>query len=363
MMNEENVGASILIADDDDDQRSLVATGVRRMGYDVIEANDGVSALAVLRERRVRVAILDWEMSGMSGPDVCREVRAMPSSSYVYLILLTVRADVDDLRTGLAVGADDYLVKPCHPAELQARVETGLRVIRDNDQLMSVIDDLTAANELLAAFSRTLAHDLRGTITSIAGFSYLLERDDSLGADAVDMVQQITEATRRMTHMVDDVLVLETAKRRPERVIFDVRQVIIDAAADAEGVEVVMDHIPGQLIAHRTSVARSFKNLFENASRYARRPDHDHVTVYVDVKEDVDAWTFVVEDDGPGIPLGERDRLFGAFERGSNAEGMRGTGLGLSIVAACARAHEGEVAVTNGSRGGAQFTLTLKKPS
>lgn len=354
---------TLLVADDDDDQRSLTAEGARILGHDVIEAGNGSEALELLvGPRPPRVAILDWEMPGLSGPDVCRELRSRSMQLQTYLILLTVRDALIDLQIGLASGADDYLTKPCEPAELDARVRTGLRVIADGERVAEVMAELVAANEMLAAFSRALAHDLRGTIATVAGYAYLLESDATMSNSSMAMVRNIRAASRRMRDMVEDVLVLETAVRRPERAMFDVRQVIDDAAADTPDVDVVVGAVPEMLVAHRSSVVRSFKNLFENAARYAKRPDSATVTVGVSGDEDVASWTFSIDDDGPGIPVDDREQVVKSFVRGANSADSPGTGLGLSIVAACARAHDGELTITDGPRGGACFRLRLSKP-
>ncbi|MEV7180310.1 response regulator [Kitasatospora sp. NPDC093679] len=118
--------ASILVADDDADIRDLVAYKLTQSGHQVIVVDDGLTALKAVRERTVDLALLDIRMPGMSGLDVCRELRAAPETERLPVILLTARSQEFDVETGFAAGADDYIVKPFSPRELSSRVQAVL---------------------------------------------------------------------------------------------------------------------------------------------------------------------------------------------------------------------------------------------
>ncbi len=118
------MGARILVADDDPKLASLVRTYLERAGHTVVLVHDGRAALAECRRRQPDLAILDIMMPLLDGRDVCHVLRA---ESEVPIVFLTARATEDDLVAGLALGADDYVVKPFSPRELLARVEAVLR--------------------------------------------------------------------------------------------------------------------------------------------------------------------------------------------------------------------------------------------
>src|SRR6202034_4133794 len=116
----------ILIAEDDPVSRRMLQVFLEKWGYEVISAADGIDALRILeRDDAPRLAILDWMMPGKDGLQVCASVRALPARPYVYALLLTARSGKDDLLQGLESGADDYLTKPFHAAELRARLQVG----------------------------------------------------------------------------------------------------------------------------------------------------------------------------------------------------------------------------------------------
>lgn len=127
----------ILVADDDPVSRRLMQAVLQKFGYDVVLAQDGLSACRLLMEpESPRLALIDWMMPELDGPSVCREIRRSRHDSYTYIALLTSKQGNADIVEGLEAGADDYLTKPCHPAELKARLMTGKRILRYEDKLV-----------------------------------------------------------------------------------------------------------------------------------------------------------------------------------------------------------------------------------
>jgi DNA-binding response OmpR family regulator len=116
--------AKVVIVDDDESIRHLASLYLRKDGFDVSCAVDGPTAMSAIATERPALIVLDLMLPGMSGYDVCKQVRAM---SNVPIIMLTARDDDVDKIVGLELGADDYLTKPFNPRELVARVRAVLR--------------------------------------------------------------------------------------------------------------------------------------------------------------------------------------------------------------------------------------------
>ena len=114
----------ILVVDDDRVLADVVAFTLRREGFDVIQAYDGIIGLQRWADEKPDLIVLDVNMPKIDGFEVCRQVR---SQSDTPIILLTVRSEEDDIVGGLEIGADDYIVKPFRPRQLVARVKTILR--------------------------------------------------------------------------------------------------------------------------------------------------------------------------------------------------------------------------------------------
>ena len=118
------MASRLLLVEDDPVVREAMAFAMRDEGYDVEEVGDGEAALAAFDDRTVDLVLLDLRLPGISGFDVCRELR---ERSVVPVIMVTAQDDTHDLVAGLEAGADDYVTKPIEPKALAARVRALLR--------------------------------------------------------------------------------------------------------------------------------------------------------------------------------------------------------------------------------------------
>jgi DNA-binding response OmpR family regulator len=147
----------ILIAEDSLTSRLALETHLAGWGYDVVSTADGAEAWAALQSAGApKLAVLDWMMPRLDGPEVCRRVRALPTAEPPYLLLLTARADRDDVVAGLESGADDYLTKPVDAAELRARLQAGRRVVELQASLAARVRELEAALARVKQLQRLL---------------------------------------------------------------------------------------------------------------------------------------------------------------------------------------------------------------
>jgi DNA-binding response OmpR family regulator len=113
----------VLCVDDDEDILALVEIRLGSAGYEVVTANDGLEALEAARERRPSVVILDMMMPRLNGLDTLAQIRADPQLADVPVILLSARVQEEDVRRGLAAGADAYVIKPFKFGELEDAIE------------------------------------------------------------------------------------------------------------------------------------------------------------------------------------------------------------------------------------------------
>lgn len=160
----------ILAVDDDDIALELMANALGHTGYDVLTACNGREALDLVERTGCRLVISDWDMPDMTGVDVCRILRAAPISGYLYFILLTARNSPQEKIEGLSAGADDFIGKPFHPAELAARVQAGERILSLETRDVAIFalarlaesrdPDTGAHLERVQAYSRLLAQRL-----------------------------------------------------------------------------------------------------------------------------------------------------------------------------------------------------------
>lgn len=206
----------VLVADDDAVHTRLLEGLLARSGYDVLTAVNGAEAIRILETAGpVQLLIADWMMPEMDGIQVCREVRKRFNEPYVYVILLTARDQHDDVVEGLDAGADDYLIKPVHHSELQARIRAAKRIIDLQDRLL-------AAQECLRV--QAMHDGLTGLLNRRAILEALgreLDRAKRQAAPiAVVMVDldHFKHVNDTFGHLVGDEVLRETARRLREAV-------------------------------------------------------------------------------------------------------------------------------------------------
>lgn len=133
----------VLVADDSLFYRKSLERLLRLWNYEVVLASDGEEAWNILSsEGAPSLAVLDYIMPGMTGPELCKAVRERRNGPYVYVILLSAKGEHEDLLEGFDRGADDYLRKPFHELELRARLRVGERIIRAQGELLDMREKL-----------------------------------------------------------------------------------------------------------------------------------------------------------------------------------------------------------------------------
>ena len=148
-----------LIVDDDSTARLILTSMLEHIGCDSIAANDGNEALSYVDSSGVSVVLCDWDMPGMSGIDLCAQLRARDEGRYIYFILVSGRTERDSIVAGLEAGADDFICKPVDLDELTVKIKSAFRVINLERQLeernarlqrayATVTDDLVIAGNI-----------------------------------------------------------------------------------------------------------------------------------------------------------------------------------------------------------------------
>jgi diguanylate cyclase (GGDEF)-like protein len=133
----------ILIAEDDFTSRSILTAVLKKWGFDPVVTEDGGAAWDVLqRPDAPRLILLDWNMPGMDGLEICRRLRESEVPNPPYVILLTARGEKGDIVKGLEAGANDYVAKPYDNEELQARIRVGQRMLEMQSRLLEARDKL-----------------------------------------------------------------------------------------------------------------------------------------------------------------------------------------------------------------------------
>jgi putative two-component system response regulator len=160
----------VLIVDDDDFALDVLGRTLGQMGYTAVTAHDGREALEILRKGEIRLMVTDWDMPGMNGIELCRNIRRQDLSGYVYIVMLTGREGTKQRLEGLCAGADDFLNKPLDPEELLICLKTAERILSLETREVALFalaklaesrDPATGAHvERVQAYTRLLARNL-----------------------------------------------------------------------------------------------------------------------------------------------------------------------------------------------------------
>jgi len=148
---------SILIVDDDPVSRLLLEKILKKEGFKVCSAEDGVQALDIFKRQYIPIVLTDWMMPKMNGLELCRALRSIDSPGYIFIIIITAKDSKEDIVHGLEAGADDYVSKPFHHAELLARIRTGIRILELEKSLRKAnkeIRRLSITDPLTGCFNR-----------------------------------------------------------------------------------------------------------------------------------------------------------------------------------------------------------------
>jgi len=232
-------------------------------------------------------------------------------------------------------------------------------------ELTRALDESRRADEIKNTFLTAVSHDLRTPLATILGNAVTLEHADELELPAEErrsMARTLATKAQRLTALITDLLDMDRLTRgaldprlAPEELAGVIERVVRDAEYLA-GRHVELHLVPAVAMVDRSMVERIVENLLANAAKHTPAD----VTIRVRSEPVGTGAEIVVEDDGPGIPSNQRDRLFRPFERGSSANAQSpGVGLGLSLVARFAELHGGRAWVDETPGGGAAFHVIL----
>lgn len=351
----------ILVADDDAISRTLLVSILRKTGFELVICQDGAEALEImLNDDSPQMAVLDWMMPKLDGPDVIRRLREQ-KKDHPYLILLTNRNQTSDKVAGLDSGANDYVVKPVNPAEIHARVQVGIRFLELQERLAEQSEALlqlerqqktASLNQMAGGVAHHLNNKLHGVIGGIDLMLMEQVRRPQPDADAVQMLKQIRIAAEEASTIGKKMLTYLSQNRSPMEVLnleIVCREVIAELRNDfpvlqnppppatqtpflvhatpAEIHEVILQILKNALEAdplHAPTI--SLERVDMNA---CQAPSHGipQIVSYETLPDDRPYIKINIKDNGPGIPADKMPRIFDPFM----STKFTGRGMGLAV--------------------------------
>ncbi len=356
--------ATILVVDDNAENRAFAQATLEDEGYRVVLASGGEAGIEAFAREHPDCVLLDVRMPGLDGPATCERMRALPGGNDVPILFVTALRDVETFDRTLSAGGDDFLTKPIRPNELVARVQAALKLRRlaaeRSDlyaQLKQQRDDLQRLQlqkEQLVAF---LVHDLKNPVNSIGLQAELVLRDREGTERSKRAAGRIRDEGRSLLRMITTLLDIAKADegrlapvRRRIPLESLVAEVIGELELQARTTAVRLSHQidAPTLSADPELLRRVLENLVENAIRHA--PEDSEVRITARAAQG--GIELGVHDAGPGIPASQREHVFERFvQAGSEGATRHNRGLGLAFCKLAVEAHGGRIWIEERSPG------------
>jgi len=375
---------TILVVDDNFQNREVAEGHLVGAGYQAIQAESGAQALELLATRRPDLILLDVLMPGLDGFETCRRIRALPGGHGIPILFLTALGDLGTHKAALDSGADDFLTKPINRTELLIRVRSLLRIKELSDEQtrhLAVIsqqrDALVEAQRQKEELTALIVHDLKNPLSSILSNVQYALGQETLGTDERDSLRDVLRASQSMVRMVMNLLDIsrsEDGALVPHLAEFELPGLLSEICSEMErriedkGQKLELAVAPDVRVmtADRDLVRRILENLVDNAYKYGPR----HATIRVEATllpapregGGADAVELRVRDEGEGIPLAFRQKIFEKYARvgGRSAHEVRNShGLGLVFCRRAVEVHGGEIWVEDNAARGSCFCVRL----
>jgi signal transduction histidine kinase len=335
---------------DDSDLQGELGRRALASAQDVRIFNDGTTLLEALGSGgNPDLLVVDWHMPDVCGLDVCRFVRETRDAATLPILILTATGG-PDLAEAFEAGANDFVLKPFSPTELDARVGALIRTKNAHRQLAEMERRLRVEGEFRERFIGMLAHDLRQPLNTFLLASQTIGRVVPTSPILAKLLETQDSAAGRMTRMIAELL--DFARSRPdsgmpiERQLMDfesLARMVVDEMRAAHPERSIQLTANGPFVGHwdPDRLAQVCTNLLANAIEHSSSPASP---IDVRLARRRDHVELSVSNEGKPIPSNLLPLLFEPFLRGRDASrSSGGVGLGLHIVQEIARAHGGTV--------------------
>ena len=348
----------VLVVDDLEVNRNLMAKQLSRRGYDVLEADSGPSALKMIDLEKIDIVLLDIRMPGMDGLEVLRHIRKTHSALNLPVIMVTAENQTETTVEALQSGANDYLVKPIDVTAAVARIETQL----DLSHMATIKDDII----------RFASHDLKKPLIIMMDIAEVLKDEIQSGkplpADTVEMMDVLIKTGHNMQEIIRGFLDQEVLRQGQEERNYQpldlntiMRASVVSNTEYADRKRIKLNHLLDPEIpmvaASEFRLLQILDNLIGNAIKYC--PEGSIVKVVTRLEQNEVIAEII--DNGPGLQEGDFPKLFIKHAKLSNQPTGNETssGVGLALCKQLIKLDNGSIGARNNPDAGTTFWISL----
>jgi signal transduction histidine kinase len=373
--------ATILVVDDNLQNREVAEGHLVGAGYRVVQAEGGAEALAFLIANPPDLVLLDVLMPGMDGYETCRRIRALPSGNDVPVLFLTALGDLETHRAAMESGADDFLTKPLNRTELLIRVRSLLRIKQLSDELRRNYEVIRTQRDALLAAQRQkdeltalIVHDLKNPLSSILSNTQFVLGGEVPDPEMRESLEDVVRASQSMVRLVMNLLDIsrsEDGALKPHVSEFALPDLLTEVRSEMDrriqdkqqSLSVSLAPGVGAVRGDRELLRRTLENLIDNAYKYGPRA----ATIWMEVTPATmddgaePAVEIRVRDEGDGIPEAYRQVVFEKYGRAATGavEARSSHGLGLVFCRRAVDVHGGAIWIEGEQGRGACFCIRL----
>ena len=368
----------ILVADDIPANLELLVDQLESLGYRIITAVDGPSAMSLCFEMKPDLCILDVSMPAgdlgvddrSTGFEVCRRLKRDPRTARIPVIFVTALNETSDRVKGIEAGGDDFLTKPHNRLILGARVRSLLKLKATTDALDESLRKLRELEKVREDLMRMIVHDLKTPLTLVLATLEMLA-DGDFGPVTDRQKAAVADAETRsedLLALIEDIL--EVARIEEASIKLNPAP-IAPAALIAELVHEWQHRFHQEKTRARVNVAddtpvflgdkplikRVFSNLIQNAITHSATP----IELQLNARPTANGLLFTVADNGPGIPAEYHELIFRKFGQVGmqRIQRTRSSGLGLTFCRLVVEMHGGRIWVQSSGGEGSAFHIEL----
>jgi two-component system sensor histidine kinase/response regulator len=358
-----NDQAHIVVVDDTPDNLRLLAVMLSERGYKVRKALDGTIALKTIRQIPPDLIVLDINMPGLTGYEICQILKNDPQTQAIPVIFISAIDDAMDKVKAFQSGGSDYITKPFQGEEVCARIEHQLTLQRQKRQLQLEIAERQRVENALQYYLHAVSHDLRNPVLGITlVLRNLLDSntDPDLSVPRATL-KRIVDSCDRQLHLINALIAsqqFETGGIVLECQPLSLFELSQNLVADwqplcdqhqAAIVNQISSDLP-PILGDRDQLWRVFENLLGNALKHNPSGLTLTLNAAIDIPKSDDPRAIApvrceIQDNGVGIPSIELDPLFERYQRGNGSRRSLGLGLGLYLCRQIVEAHGGQIGV------------------
>ena len=378
-----NKKQTILIVEDDPESRELIGACLSQIGYSIESAENGEEALQLFHAKKPDLVLLDVQLPGESGFDICQTIRKQKCFDEIPILFLTGLRDRVSVLKGFELGAQDYIIKPFDLSELVARVRTHLELKRSRELLSGMnkeleervklrTEELAKANQNLANLSHAntdfmemISHEIRSPLNGILAPVSMLkqELEDSDLMDLLELLDESVTKLERFSRRTVMITRLKTGKHeiRHDRIILNdlLRQAIssVQEEIDSKKLNLQLNDFSHDLAmtGDIDLLVVCINSLLENAVQTT--PYKGDVSVSITSDSD-NSLICKISDKGPGFPEMIIKSL-NSSNLASDEHDDYSVGMGLALCKLILCEHKGKIEIANSAEGGGIVTLTF----